>query len=134
MLAKRGVHVVHCPRSHSYFQHAHSPSAGWPRAGVNLCLGTDSLASVYKARRQTVELSMFEEMRAVAKAQPWLSAKSIVRLATLNGARALGLQGRVGELSANAFADLIALPFAGQPGGSLRGRPPSHGRRVRQHD
>jgi cytosine/adenosine deaminase-related metal-dependent hydrolase len=115
LLGKRGVHVVHCPRSHSYFQHEPFPFRRLAKAGVNLCLGTDSLASVYKARRQTVELSVFEEMRAVAKAHPWLSAKRIVRLATLNGARALSLQGRVGELSANAFADLIALPFAGRP-------------------
>jgi 5-methylthioadenosine/S-adenosylhomocysteine deaminase len=85
------------------------------KAGVNLCLGTDSLASVYKGRRQSVELNMFEEMRAVANAHPWLSAKRVVRLATLNGALALGLQGRIGELSANAFADLIAFPFVGRP-------------------
>ena len=114
-LERCGAHVVHCPRSHSYFQHEPFPFRRLAKAGVNLCLGTDSLASVYKARRQTVELSVFEEMRAVAKAHPWLSAKRIVRLATLNGARALSLQGRVGELSANAFADLIALPFAGRP-------------------
>jgi len=114
LLGKRGVHVVHCPRSHSYFRHASFPLRRLAKAGVNLCLGTDSLASVYKPRRQTVGLSMFEEMRAFAKAHPWLSAKRIVPLATLNGARALGLQGRVGELSAHAFADIIALPFTGR--------------------
>ena len=108
-------HIVHCPQSHAYFQHR--PFA-WKRLevlGVNLCLGTDSLASVYKARRQSVELSLFEEMRALAQAHPWLSARSIVRLVTLNGARALGLQGRIGELSEGSFADLIALPFVGRP-------------------
>jgi aminodeoxyfutalosine deaminase len=115
LLARRGVHVVHCPRSHSYFQHGPFPFRRLARAGVNVCLGTDSLASVYKARRQNVELSMFEEMRAVAKAQPWLSAKTIVRLATLNGARALGLQGQAGELCASAFADLITFPYTGRP-------------------
>jgi aminodeoxyfutalosine deaminase len=115
LLARRGVHVVHCPRSHAYFQHGPFPFRRLIRAGVNVCLGTDSLASVHKRRRQTVELNMFEEMQAVANAQHWLSAKAIVRLATLNGARALGLQGRVGELSAKAFADLIAVPFTGNP-------------------
>src|SRR5208282_1333186 len=80
-----------------------------------LCLGTDSLASVYKARRQTVELNLFEEMRAVAQEHPSLSARGIVRLVTLNGARALGMAGRIGELSEHSFADLIALPFAGEP-------------------
>jgi aminodeoxyfutalosine deaminase len=114
LLGKRGVHVVHCPRSHFYFRHDPFPLRRLVKAGVNLCLGTDSLASVYKTRRQTVELNLFEEMRALAQAHPWLSARRIVRLATLNGARALGLQARIGELSPNSFADLIALPFAGQ--------------------
>ena len=84
------------------------------RAGVNVCLGTDSLASVYKPRRQSVELNLFEEMRALAKNEPSLSARKIVRMATLNGARALGLGGQIGEIAAGAFADLIALPFAGK--------------------
>jgi aminodeoxyfutalosine deaminase len=115
LLSQRGVHVVHCPRSHFYFRHDAFPIRRLARAGVNICLGTDSLASVYKTRRQTAELNLFEEMRALAQAHPWLSPRRIVRLATLNGARALGLQGRIGELSENAFADVIALPFAGRP-------------------
>ena len=115
LLGQSGAHFVHCPRSHFYFHHAPFPFRRLARAGVNLCLGTDSLASVYKTRHQTVELNLFEEMRALAQAQPRLSARTILRLATLNGARALGLPGRIGELSKNAFADLIALPFAGRP-------------------
>jgi aminodeoxyfutalosine deaminase len=115
LLGKGEAHVVHCPRSHFYFRHAPFPFRRLAKAGVNLCLGTDSLVSVYKSRRQTVELSLFEEMRALAQAHQWLSPRRIVRLVTLNGARALGLQGRIGELSKNAFADLIALPFGGRP-------------------
>jgi cytosine/adenosine deaminase-related metal-dependent hydrolase len=115
LLGKRQTHVVHCPRSHSYFRHGPFPFLRLGKAGVNVCLGTDSLASVYKPRRQSVELNLFEEMRAVAEARPSLSARSIVRLVTLNGARALGMQGRIGELSEHSFADLIALPFAGKP-------------------
>jgi aminodeoxyfutalosine deaminase len=115
LLGKRNVHVVHCPRSHFYFRHDPFPFRRLGKAGVNLCLGTDSLASVYKTRRQTVELNLFEEMRAVAEEEPSLSARRVVHLVTLNGARALGLQGQIGELSENSFADLIALPFAGKP-------------------
>ena len=115
LLGRRQVHVVHCPRSHAYFRHGPFPYRRLAKAGVNLCLGTDSLASVYKARRQNVELNLFKEMRAVAEECPSLSARSIVRLVTLNGARALGMQGKIGELSEDAFADLIALPFAGKP-------------------
>ncbi|HVM48194.1 MAG TPA: amidohydrolase family protein [Candidatus Acidoferrum sp.] len=114
LLARRGVSVVHCPRSHSYFRHGPFPLRRLARAGVNLCLGTDSLASVYRARRQTVELNLFDEMRALAQAQPWLSARKILDMATVNGARALGMQGQIGELRAGAYADLVALPFAGK--------------------
>jgi len=114
LLARRKVHVVHCPRCHSYFHHDPFPLRRLARAGVNVGLGTDSLASVYKARSQSVELSLFEEMRALAKNEPSLSARKIVRMATLNGARALGLQGQSGELSEGSFADLVALPFAGK--------------------
>jgi cytosine/adenosine deaminase-related metal-dependent hydrolase len=117
LLGRRGVHVVHCPRSHGYFHHAPFPLRQLLRAGVNLCLGTDSLASVYKPRRQSVELNIFEEMRALAQNAPDLSARTILRLATLNGARALGLTGQVGELSEGACADLIAVPFAGRERG-----------------
>jgi aminodeoxyfutalosine deaminase len=114
LLGRRLVHVVHCPRSHSYFNHEPFPWRRLARAGVNLCLGTDSLASVYQSRRQAVELSMFEEMRALALREPALSPAKILRMATVNGARALGLVGKIGELSAGAFADLIAVPFTGE--------------------
>ena len=53
-------------------------------------------------------------MRTLAKNEPSLSARKIVRMATLNGARALGLDGQIGELVAGALADLVVLPFAGK--------------------
>jgi 5-methylthioadenosine/S-adenosylhomocysteine deaminase len=84
------------------------------REGVNVCLGTDSLASVYKPRAQAVELNLFEEMRVLANREPWLAPRAIVRMATVNSARALGLTGRAGELRAGGFADIIALPFSGK--------------------
>jgi len=116
LLGRRGVHVVHCPRCHFYFRHDKFPLQRVAGAGVNVCLGTDSLASVYKARRQQVELNLFEEMRALARNEPSLPARRIVQMATLNGARALGLGGQAGELAAGCFADLIALRFAGKAG------------------
>jgi cytosine/adenosine deaminase-related metal-dependent hydrolase len=114
LLGERQVHVVHCPRGHRYFNHDPFPLRRLARAGVNVCLGTDSLASVHKPRRQSVELNLFEEMRALAENEPSLSARKIVRMATLNGARALGLSGQIGELAEGCFADLVALPFAGK--------------------
>ena len=112
LLGRRKVSVVHCPRSHAYFKHRKFPLRELAAARVNLCLGTDSLASVYKKRGQTVELSLFEEMRALAEAEPSLAPRRIIQMATVNGARALGLAGEVGEISPNSFADLIAIPFA----------------------
>jgi cytosine/adenosine deaminase-related metal-dependent hydrolase len=114
LLAKRKVHVVHCPRGHWYFRHDPFPLRRLARAGVNVCLGTDSLASVQKPRRQSVELNLFEEMRALARNEPALSAWKILRMATLNGATALGLGGQIGELAPGCFADLISLPFTGK--------------------
>jgi cytosine/adenosine deaminase-related metal-dependent hydrolase len=49
-----------------------------------------------------------------AAAHPGLSPKKILPMATVNGARALGLAGGTGELSKGAGADLIAIPFAGK--------------------
>ena len=116
LLGKEGVSVVHCPRSHYYFRHAPFPLRRLMKAGVNVCLGTDSLATVYKKRHQAVELNMFEEMRALAHNEPSLSPKTILHMATTRSARALGMSGRAGQLSRLALADLIAIPFAGGSG------------------
>jgi cytosine/adenosine deaminase-related metal-dependent hydrolase len=114
LLGEQKVSVVHCPRSHFYFKHQPFPLGKLLKAKVNVCLGTDSLATVYKTPREKPELNMFEEMRALAKAHPKLPPKTILQMATANGAKALGLTGRIGELSKNAFADLITIPFAGE--------------------
>lgn len=114
LLGERGVSVVHCPRSHDFFGHRRFPREELAAAGVNICLGTDSLASVKKVRGATIELNMFTEMRALAANAPGLSPETIVEMATANGARALGMTGKIGELSEGAFADVIAIPFAGK--------------------
>lgn len=113
LLGKHKVSVVHCPRSHTYFRHRQFPLAELSSAGVNICLGTDSLASVYKAPKKSVELSLFDELRTLAANSPDLTPELILKMATINGAHALGMKGQVGELSPKAFADLIAIPYAG---------------------
>lgn len=110
LLGKNGVHVVHCPRSHAFFRHQAFPFEALSAASVNISLATDSLASVVKPRRQTIELSLFEEMRAFARQFPSVSPETILRMVTVNPARALGHAGKLGELSPGACADLIALP------------------------
>ena len=112
-LGRAGVSVAHCPRSHFYFRHQPFPLRALRRARVNVCLGTDSLASVCKTPRQTVELNMFEEMRALAQSAAAPRPAEILQMATVNGARALGLEGQGGEIAPRALADLIALPFSG---------------------
>lgn len=114
LLGRRKVNVVHCPRSHAYFQHQRFSLAELRAAGVNVCLGTDSLATVRKTLRWRIELDMFEEMRALAANELSLSPRTILAMATLNGAKALGFGKKAGRLAAGSFADLIAVPFAGK--------------------
>ena len=114
LLAKTKTHVVHCPRSHDYFKHPPFERARLANAGVNICLGTDSLATTRKTGKQKPELDLFAEMRALADKDKTISPAEVLELATVNGARALGLTGKAGELSRGAFADLIAIPFAGK--------------------
>jgi cytosine/adenosine deaminase-related metal-dependent hydrolase len=114
ILANHRVSVAHCPRSHDYFRHLRFAREELESAGVNICLGTDSLATVCKEAKQPIELSLFAEMQMLAVKAPGLAPEKILRMVTINGAVALGSKGQIGELSENALADLIALPFTGQ--------------------
>jgi cytosine/adenosine deaminase-related metal-dependent hydrolase len=114
LLAKRKVSICHCPRSHAYFKHHPFALAELAAAGVNICLGTDSLASLHRPRKQLLELNLFDEMRELATTNPALPPDTILRMATVNSALALGLKNQIGELAPKAFADLIAIPFTGK--------------------
>jgi cytosine/adenosine deaminase-related metal-dependent hydrolase len=106
LLQATGTSVVHCPLAHRYFQRGVPRLPQWVERGINVCLGTDSLAS-------NERLDLFAEMQEVARNFPRWSAAEILRLATVNAARALGAAGRWGELTPGAAADLIAVPLAG---------------------
>jgi aminodeoxyfutalosine deaminase len=114
MLARRTMNVVHCPRSHDYFKHAKFPLEQWLGAKANVCLGTDSLATVTKAEKEVLELNLFHEMQAFSRANPAVAPETILKMATVNGARALGMAGKIGELTSHSFADMIAIPFNGR--------------------
>jgi cytosine/adenosine deaminase-related metal-dependent hydrolase len=90
------VSVVHCPRSHAFF--GHTPFPFESLAKMNVCLGTDSLAS-------NADLSMFAEMKEFSAKHPAVSAMDVLRMATVNGARALGLEKTWFE-----WQDWIAIP------------------------
>ena len=114
LLAKHNTHVVHCPSSHDYFKHPKFERERLAKAGVNLCLGTDSLATTRKTGKQKPELDLFAEMRALIDADKSIAPNTVLQMATVNGARALGMTGKIGELSTQAQADLIAIPFGGE--------------------
>jgi len=112
LLARSGASVAHCPRSHAYFGHAAFPCGGLVKRNINVCLGTDSLASVARVNGAPLELSMFAELRQFALANPAALPQAILGMATINGARALGRDGQIGALSPGALADLIVLPIS----------------------
>lgn len=113
LLARRAVSVVHCPRSHRYFNHVPFQYENLVKAGVRVCLGTDSLASVAVKRGQRVGLDMFAEMREFAREFPGVPPSEIVRLCTESPAGALGLDGWIGCIVQGAMADLTAIPYHG---------------------
>jgi cytosine/adenosine deaminase-related metal-dependent hydrolase len=100
--------VVHCPGSHRYFGHPPFAFERLAALGVNVCVGTDSLAS-------TDSLSLLGELRRVQEAHPRLTADALLRTVTLAPARALGQEGLLGCIAPDALADLIAIPFRGPP-------------------
>lgn len=110
LLASAGASVAHCPRSHAYFGHQPFPWSELRRAGVNVCLATDSLATVRTSGRAAPELDLFAEARAFHAVHPGVSPDELLGLLTIRGAAALGLAGRVGALREGAAADLIVLP------------------------
>lgn len=113
LLGQSGASVAHCPRSHAFFRHAAFPLEELHCAGVNVCLGTDSMATMPNSRGEPFALDMFAEMRAFAKEFPALSPEQILLAATRNGAKALGRERELGCLAAGGLADVIALPFGG---------------------
>jgi len=116
LLACRGASVVHCPRSHAYFGHRRFPREALAEAGVPLCLGTDSLASVRAPRESPPVLSMIAEMRQALASDPELPPRRLLQESTTNPARALGLRTVLGELRTYALADFMVIPHVGTPG------------------
>lgn len=101
-LAETGVHIVYCPKCHTYFGHRQFELEQLRGHGVNVCLGTDSLAS-------NNSLDMRAEMREALHKHPTLTNRQCLEMATLNPAKALNQEGRIGEISKGALADLVAF-------------------------
>jgi len=107
--AVAGGHVVHCPESNLKLASGLAPVPALLAAGVNVALGTDGAAS-------NNDLDMIGEMRTaallgkmVADDASALPAHAVLRMATLNGAVALGLGGETGSLVPGKWADIAAV-------------------------
>ena len=98
--------VIHCPRTHAFFKRASFDLKFFQDSGIPVLIGTDSLAS-------NQDLNMFSEMRAMKSAFPELDPMEILSMTTTRPAAAIGMGGRLGELSPGAVADFIAVPDEG---------------------
>ncbi len=109
LLAERGATIAHCPASNLKLGSGVAPIAQAAAAGVNLAIGTDGAASNNR-------VDMLSELRLAALLAKGaahdasaLPAPLALEAATLGGARALGLQSRIGSIEAGKEADLVAI-------------------------
>ena len=115
LLARHGVGVAHCPRSNGILGCGIAPLARLLDAGIPVGIATDRPAS-------TPSFDLFEELRTAivaARARERrpdaLSAHTALELATLGGARVLGLDADVGSLVAGKWADLTVVSLDDSP-------------------
>lgn len=109
LLAETGTHIAHCPTSNLKLASGIAPVARMRQMGINIGLGTDGAASNNR-------LDMFSEMRLAALLAKGstgdasaLPAREILRMATLDGAKALGLGNEIGSITPGKSADLVAV-------------------------
>jgi 5-methylthioadenosine/S-adenosylhomocysteine deaminase len=112
-LVAASAHVVHCPQSNMKLASGTCRTADLLAAGVNVALGTDGAAS-------NNNLNLFDEMHSAALLAKLhgedpraLPATDVLQMATLGGARALGLDADIGSLEAGKAADMIAVDLSG---------------------
>lgn len=109
ILAKKGVSVVSNPASNMKLGNGFAPVPEMLEKGINVCLGTDGAAS-------NNSLNMFHEMSLMAlihkgthKTPECVGAKDVFKMATINGAKALGLDSVTGTLEVGKKADIAIL-------------------------
>ncbi|MDZ5434212.1 TRZ/ATZ family hydrolase [Pseudomonas fluorescens] len=113
LLVESNTNVIHCPESNLKLASGFCPVERLWQAGVNVAVGTDGAAS-------NNDLDLLGETRtaallakAVAGSATALDAHRALRMATLNGARALGLEAEVGSLELGKAADMVAFDLSG---------------------
>lgn len=109
ILQETQAHVIHCPESNLKLASGFCPVQKLLNAKINVALGTDSAAS-------NNDLDMFSELRTaaligkvIANDPTAISAITALEMATINGAKALGLDHKIGSLKPNKAADMIAI-------------------------
>ena len=112
LLATHGGHVVHCPISNMKLGSGIAPVAALRARGINVALGTDGAAS--NNRLDILgEMRMASLLAKVAGSDPAvLPAHEVLEMATLGGARALGLDGAIGSLAPGKQADIVAVDLS----------------------
>lgn len=113
LLAESGTHVAHCPTSNAKLASGICRVPDLQKAGVNIGLGTDGAPC-----NNTCD--MLQEMKLAAIIHKSISydpravpAESVLEMATINGAKALGLQDRIGSLEIGKKADFVAVDVRG---------------------
>jgi cytosine/adenosine deaminase-related metal-dependent hydrolase len=103
LLKTQGVKVVCCPGTNAWFSREKvCPIDTLLKRDIHVSLGTDSLAS-------NDRLNMFAEMRLVRKYFPSIPSKDIVVMATMGGARTLGMEEKVGSFDRGKEADIVSI-------------------------
>ncbi|MCK5129579.1 MAG: amidohydrolase [Clostridiales bacterium] len=109
IMANKKVNAVHCPTSNMKLASGIAPIQQMIDAGINVALGTDGSSS-------NNNVDMFEEMHVAAligkmkNGDPTaLNAKTVIQMATINGAKALGVDEKVGSIEKGKHADLIMM-------------------------
>lgn len=108
ILQAAGASVAYCPRTRGFFGHdaaSDHPFLTMHDRGINVCLGTDSLAS-------NPDLHLLREAQYLLRRFPALDPLVLLDLLTINGARALGAHGHTGSLAEGKRADMVALETA----------------------
>jgi cytosine/adenosine deaminase-related metal-dependent hydrolase len=106
LAARRGsMSIVFCPRTHAFFGHEPYPLAEMLAAGVRVAVGTDSRAS-------NPDLDLWQELRHVAQHHPQVAPCEILRMGTLAGAEALGLEAELGSITVGKRALLAVVPLS----------------------
>jgi cytosine/adenosine deaminase-related metal-dependent hydrolase len=103
--------IAHCPASNGKLGHGIAPLTEWLQAGITVGLGSDSMASNNRMHLlEEARLALLAQ-RSRGVAQPALTPSRALELATIGGARCLGLAGEVGSIEVGKSADFAAFPL-----------------------